>query len=249
MELLQISFQKFAVHGDTKASGKELNGKNWAKLCKDCGIIDGKNVTSTDVDIVFSKVKWVSSVSPRGETTFEGWSRVYWSHRKRFCCPPWFLNCSNTIMRLDWCDVLLLCLLSCCVSDRKRPESSPLRTSRGLWKAWPQRGLKVRVKKMLWGPSSAWLRAKSPQISVWRWEHSFVQGGTNKLKGLFHWLWLSSAQLLSAFTRWHKVLFFFFFFEPRKCDVNTVEATDWTVIDNTEWIVRATLSNQITPTN
>lgn len=57
MELLQISFQKFAVHGDTKASGKELNGKNWAKLCKDCGIIDGKNVTSTDVDIVFSKVK------------------------------------------------------------------------------------------------------------------------------------------------------------------------------------------------
>lgn len=57
MELLQISFQKFAVHGDTKASGKELNGKNWAKLCKDCRIIDGKNVTSTDVDIVFSKVK------------------------------------------------------------------------------------------------------------------------------------------------------------------------------------------------
>lgn len=37
----------------------------------------------------------------------------------------------------------------------------------------------------------------------------FVQGGTNKLKGLFHWLLLSSAQLLSAFTRWHKVLFFF----------------------------------------
>lgn len=57
MELLQTSFQKFAVHGDTKATGKELNGKNWAKLCKDCGIIDGKNVTGTDVDIVFSKVK------------------------------------------------------------------------------------------------------------------------------------------------------------------------------------------------
>lgn len=59
MELLLTSFQRFAVHGDTKASGKELNGKNWAKLCKDCRIIDGKNVTSTDVDIVFSKVKWV----------------------------------------------------------------------------------------------------------------------------------------------------------------------------------------------
>lgn len=57
MEQLLTSFKKFAVHGDPKATGKELNGKNWAKLCKDCKIIDGKNVTGTDVDIVFSKVK------------------------------------------------------------------------------------------------------------------------------------------------------------------------------------------------
>lgn len=54
---VEISFQKFAVHGDTKATGKEMNGKNFVKLCKDCNIIDGKNVTTTDVDIVFSKVK------------------------------------------------------------------------------------------------------------------------------------------------------------------------------------------------
>ncbi|KAF7647940.1 hypothetical protein LDENG_00164400 [Lucifuga dentata] len=54
---VETSFQKFAVHGDTKATGKEMNGKNFAKLCKDCHIIDGKNVTSTDVDIIFSKVK------------------------------------------------------------------------------------------------------------------------------------------------------------------------------------------------
>ncbi|XP_078135387.1 tubulin polymerization-promoting protein family member 2 [Sander vitreus] len=54
---VETSFQKFAVHGDTKARGKEMNGKNFAKLCKDCNIIDGKNVTTTDVDIVFSKVK------------------------------------------------------------------------------------------------------------------------------------------------------------------------------------------------
>ncbi|KAK5873470.1 hypothetical protein PBY51_018507 [Eleginops maclovinus] len=60
MELL-AAFRKFAVHGDTKASGKELNGKNWAKLCKDCKITDGKNVSSTDVDIVFSKVKQKTS--------------------------------------------------------------------------------------------------------------------------------------------------------------------------------------------
>ncbi|CAK6953306.1 tubulin polymerization-promoting protein family member 2 [Scomber scombrus] len=54
---VENSFQKFAVHGDTKATGKEMNGKNFVKLCKDCHIIDGKNVTTTDVDIVFSKVK------------------------------------------------------------------------------------------------------------------------------------------------------------------------------------------------
>ncbi|KAM3876802.1 tubulin polymerization-promoting protein family member 3 [Diretmus argenteus] len=57
MEQLVASFKKFAVHGDTKATGKEMNGKNWAKMCKDCKIIDGKNVTGTDVDIMFTKVK------------------------------------------------------------------------------------------------------------------------------------------------------------------------------------------------
>ncbi|XP_034040909.1 tubulin polymerization-promoting protein family member 3 [Thalassophryne amazonica] len=60
-DLLLLSFKKFAIHGDVKATGKEMNGKNWAKLCKDCKIIDGKNVTSTDVDIVFSKVKQKTS--------------------------------------------------------------------------------------------------------------------------------------------------------------------------------------------
>lgn len=54
---LEESFRRFAIHGDTRATGKELHGKNWSKLCKDCGVIDGKNVTLTDVDIVFSKVK------------------------------------------------------------------------------------------------------------------------------------------------------------------------------------------------
>lgn len=61
MEQLLASFKKFAVHGDTKASGRELNGKNWAKLCKDCRVADGKGVTATEVDIVFSKVKQKSS--------------------------------------------------------------------------------------------------------------------------------------------------------------------------------------------
>ncbi len=34
-----------------------MNNKNFSKLCRDSGIMDGKTVTSTDVDIVFSKVK------------------------------------------------------------------------------------------------------------------------------------------------------------------------------------------------
>ncbi|KAG9337765.1 hypothetical protein JZ751_028263 [Albula glossodonta] len=54
---LEESFRRFAIHGDTRATGKELHGKNWSKLCKDCGVIDGKTITLTDVDIVFSKVK------------------------------------------------------------------------------------------------------------------------------------------------------------------------------------------------
>uniref|UniRef100_A0A3Q2YRU0 Tubulin polymerization-promoting protein family member 2 n=1 Tax=Hippocampus comes TaxID=109280 RepID=A0A3Q2YRU0_HIPCM len=55
--MVETSFRKFAVHGDSKATGKEMNGKNFAKICKDCLITDGKNVTTTDVDIVFTKVK------------------------------------------------------------------------------------------------------------------------------------------------------------------------------------------------
>uniref|UniRef100_A0A8C8YHQ2 Uncharacterized protein n=1 Tax=Prolemur simus TaxID=1328070 RepID=A0A8C8YHQ2_PROSS len=51
------AFRCFAVHGDTRATGKEMHGKNWPKLCKDCQVIDGKNVTVTDADIVFSKIK------------------------------------------------------------------------------------------------------------------------------------------------------------------------------------------------
>uniref|UniRef100_A0A3P9MAI9 Tubulin polymerization promoting protein n=2 Tax=Oryzias latipes TaxID=8090 RepID=A0A3P9MAI9_ORYLA len=54
---LEESFRRFAIHGDTRATGKDMHGKNWSKLCKDCGVIDGKNITLTDVDIVFSKVK------------------------------------------------------------------------------------------------------------------------------------------------------------------------------------------------
>ncbi|XP_006008533.1 tubulin polymerization-promoting protein [Latimeria chalumnae] len=61
LSALEEAFRRFAIHGDTRASGKELHGKNWSKLCRDCNVIDAKSVTITDVDIVFTKVKGKSS--------------------------------------------------------------------------------------------------------------------------------------------------------------------------------------------
>uniref|UniRef100_H0WN73 Tubulin polymerization promoting protein family member 2 n=1 Tax=Otolemur garnettii TaxID=30611 RepID=H0WN73_OTOGA len=59
------TFKKFAVFGDSSSSGTEINNKNFSKLCKDCGIMDGKMVTSTDVDIVFNKVKLTRAKNAR----------------------------------------------------------------------------------------------------------------------------------------------------------------------------------------
>ncbi|KAJ0056531.1 hypothetical protein NL108_010242 [Boleophthalmus pectinirostris] len=54
---LLAAFRRFAAHGDHKAgASSEMPGQKWAKLCKDCKIIDGKHVTSTDTDIIFSKL-------------------------------------------------------------------------------------------------------------------------------------------------------------------------------------------------
>ncbi|XP_070955263.1 tubulin polymerization-promoting protein-like [Macaca nemestrina] len=58
LSALEEAFRRFAVHGDTRATGREMHGKNWSKLCKDCQVINGRNVMVTDVDIVFSKIKW-----------------------------------------------------------------------------------------------------------------------------------------------------------------------------------------------
>ncbi|KAJ8004833.1 hypothetical protein DPEC_G00140410 [Dallia pectoralis] len=78
---LEKSFRSFAIHGDTRATGKEMHGKNWSKLCKDCGVIDGKSVTLTDVDIVFTKVKKKSS---RNITYYEFKAALGELARKRF---------------------------------------------------------------------------------------------------------------------------------------------------------------------
>ncbi|NXD74368.1 TPPP2 protein, partial [Eolophus roseicapillus] len=57
MSEVENTFRKFATYGDTAASGNSMTGKNFSKMCKECGVMDGKAVTSTDVDIVFNKVK------------------------------------------------------------------------------------------------------------------------------------------------------------------------------------------------
>uniref|UniRef100_A0A452HX70 Uncharacterized protein n=2 Tax=Gopherus agassizii TaxID=38772 RepID=A0A452HX70_9SAUR len=57
MSELEKAFRKFATYGDMAATGNDMTGKNFSKMLKDCGVMDGKAVTSTDVDIVFNKVK------------------------------------------------------------------------------------------------------------------------------------------------------------------------------------------------
>ncbi|NXA23253.1 TPPP2 protein, partial [Ibidorhyncha struthersii] len=59
MSEVEKAFHKFAIYGDTSASGNNMTGKNFSKMCKECGVMDGKAVTRTDVDIVFNKVKRV----------------------------------------------------------------------------------------------------------------------------------------------------------------------------------------------
>jgi len=52
-EALKGAFIKFCQMGVPGATN--MNGKNFSKICKDSGILDGKKVTTMDVDIEFSK--------------------------------------------------------------------------------------------------------------------------------------------------------------------------------------------------
>ncbi|KAM3937287.1 tubulin polymerization-promoting protein family member 2-like [Leptodactylus fuscus] len=53
---LERTFHKFAVYGSSKANANEMTGKSFSKLCKECNIQES-GCTSTDVDIIFAKVK------------------------------------------------------------------------------------------------------------------------------------------------------------------------------------------------
>ena len=55
-ELLQLHACVEGVTATQTADTNNINNKNFSKLCKDCKVI-GQKCTSTDIDIVFSKVK------------------------------------------------------------------------------------------------------------------------------------------------------------------------------------------------
>lgn len=43
-------------HGFTNGQS-EMENKTLVKVCKDCGLMDAKHLTSTDIDLIFAKVK------------------------------------------------------------------------------------------------------------------------------------------------------------------------------------------------
>lgn len=55
LDLMQLNdaFLKFAGYG-TRQPETQMDGKNFSKLCKDCGLID-KKFSPTDADLTFSK--------------------------------------------------------------------------------------------------------------------------------------------------------------------------------------------------
>ncbi len=52
---MEAVFKSFCVFGQ-KDAAPLMDGSKFAKLCRDCKVLD-KKVTTTDVDIIFSKVK------------------------------------------------------------------------------------------------------------------------------------------------------------------------------------------------
>uniref|UniRef100_A0A8D2IS76 Tubulin polymerization-promoting protein family member 2 n=1 Tax=Varanus komodoensis TaxID=61221 RepID=A0A8D2IS76_VARKO len=57
MSEVEKAFRRFATYGDGASTGNNMTGKNFSKMLRECGVMDGKAVTSIDVDIVFNKVK------------------------------------------------------------------------------------------------------------------------------------------------------------------------------------------------
>uniref|UniRef100_A0A8C3JUI7 Uncharacterized protein n=1 Tax=Calidris pygmaea TaxID=425635 RepID=A0A8C3JUI7_9CHAR len=57
MSKVEKAFCKFVIFSDTSTSGNDMTGENFSKMYKECGVMDGKTMTSTDVNIIFNRVK------------------------------------------------------------------------------------------------------------------------------------------------------------------------------------------------
>ncbi|KAG8140294.1 hypothetical protein E2320_002986 [Naja naja] len=58
MSELENTFLRFAAYGNTATHRNTMSGKNFYKMLKECGVMDGKVVTGTDVLIAFNEVKF-----------------------------------------------------------------------------------------------------------------------------------------------------------------------------------------------
>ncbi|KAI8614413.1 p25-alpha-domain-containing protein [Chytriomyces sp. MP71] len=66
---LRDSFEKFCAFGrgsnpsltDITSSGSTMDGAKWAKFARDCNLLDNKKISSTEIDIIFNKVKGKSA--------------------------------------------------------------------------------------------------------------------------------------------------------------------------------------------
>ncbi|KAK3269479.1 hypothetical protein CYMTET_22081 [Cymbomonas tetramitiformis] len=50
-----VTFASYGAKAGTRA--KEMEGKNFAKFSKDCGLLHKKKLTPTDIDLIFAKIK------------------------------------------------------------------------------------------------------------------------------------------------------------------------------------------------
>ncbi|KAJ1551272.1 hypothetical protein HK405_014841, partial [Cladochytrium tenue] len=76
LEDLRDTFDKFCAFGSTRSlsssnstlaastsslSLASMDGTRFAKFARDSGLVDGRKITATDIDLVFNKVKSKSS--------------------------------------------------------------------------------------------------------------------------------------------------------------------------------------------
>ncbi|KAK9395378.1 TPPP2: Tubulin polymerization-promoting protein family member 2 [Crotalus adamanteus] len=58
MSELEKTFLRFAAYGNTATHRNTMSRKNFYKMLKECDVMDGKVMTSTDVLIAFNEVKF-----------------------------------------------------------------------------------------------------------------------------------------------------------------------------------------------